>query len=57
MGVSYSFKERIGKEQVATVDSGPLDERGPSPDSTDNVAFFSTSKLQISIVGPPNTII
>ena len=24
----------------------------PSPDSTDNIAFFSTSKLQISIVGP-----
>ena len=24
----------------------------PSPDSTDSVAFFSISKLQISIVGP-----
>ena len=39
------------------MDLGPLlDERppffSPSPDSTDSVAFFSTSKLQISIVGP-----
>jgi len=29
IGVSCSFKERVIKEQVAAVDSGPLDERPP----------------------------
>ena len=43
-----------GKEQVAVVDSGlhQITSFGPYPGSTDNVAFSSTSGLQISMVGP-----
>src|SRR6266705_2579090 len=40
-----------GKEQVTVVDL-EIASFGPYPGNTDNMAFSSTSRLQISIVGP-----